>query len=82
MDEGAKETLWLASGLDFFTYPTFAASKDHYISMYAGFSDGLSYFQPCYLDKKSWDIPPISRYPDCNVTDIVEGYDARCRPWY
>ena len=62
-----KETLWWASGLDFFTMPTYVESKKHYISMYVGFSDGLSYFQPCYIRSNIWDQPFIGDYASCNV---------------
>ena len=65
--------------------PTYEESTKVYIAMYVGFSDGLSYFQPCYIRSNIWEKPFIGNYNKENcplVDDPVRGYDARCRPWY
>ena len=81
-DNPVKQALYWASGLDFFTMPTYQKSHRHYMAMYVAFDNGLSYFQPCSVQKDMWDDPERANYTTCGVADPVSGYDARCRPWY
>ena len=78
-----KQTLYEASGMEFFTFPTLAANKDLYATMYTGFSNGFTYFQRSEIDEDFlWNGADQYTTLKCDVEDHIDGYDPRCRNWY